>query len=108
MNSASSKLTTKQRIALEYMINGKNIFITGPAGTGKSTVISLFRKVMKHKVIAVTSMTGISAVILGGTTLHSYLGIGIGNAEWDILRNRIKTSKNTAGREYLFGVREWY
>jgi ATP-dependent DNA helicase PIF1 len=30
------------------------------------------------KTIAVTSTTGISAILIGGTTLHSYLGIGLG------------------------------
>jgi ATP-dependent DNA helicase PIF1 len=73
------KLTVKQRLAYDYMVQGKNVFITGPSGTGKSSVIKLFKKLYgSTKTIAITSTTGISALLIGGTTLHSYAGIGMG------------------------------
>jgi len=72
-------LTEKQKLAFDLMVKGCNIFITGPAGTGKSEAIKIFRQAYKNlKTIALTSTTGTSAVIIGGTTIHSYLGIGIG------------------------------
>jgi ATP-dependent DNA helicase PIF1 len=73
------KLNPKQTTAFNYMVQGKNIFLTGPGGTGKSALIKLFKKLYNHsKLIAMTSTTGTSALLLNGTTLHSYLGIGMG------------------------------
>ena len=72
-------LTHKQKKALDYMLSGKNIFLTGPSGTGKSFIINTFKALYSPtKNIAITSTTGISALLIGGTTLHSYLGIGLG------------------------------
>ena len=47
--------------------------------THNSSIIQNFRAMFGlKKTIAVTSTTGISAILIGGTTLHSYLGIGLG------------------------------
>jgi ATP-dependent DNA helicase PIF1 len=84
------KLNEKQNIAFSYMVQGKNIFLTGPGGTGKSAIIKLFKKLYNHsKVIAMTSTTGTSALLLNGTTLHSYLGIGTGSDSIDKLVDKI-------------------
>ena len=41
-----------------------------------------------------TSTTGTSALLINGTTLHSYLGIGLGNASVDVLYlNIVKKQK---------------
>ena len=73
------ELNEKQNIAYSLMANGKNVFITGPGGTGKTAVIKLFTRTYKSsRTIAITSTTGTSALLLNGTTFHSYLGIGYG------------------------------
>lgn len=36
------KLNKKQRYALDTMLSGSNVFLTGDAGTGKTTVIQTF------------------------------------------------------------------
>lgn len=46
-------------------------FITGRAGTGKSTLLQLFRKTT-HKKVVVLSPTGISALNVQGQTIHSF------------------------------------
>jgi ATP-dependent DNA helicase PIF1 len=85
-------LTAKQKIALDYMVKGENIFLTGPSGTGKSLVISTFKeRCGTRKKIAVTSTTGMSAVLIGGSTVHSYLGIGLGNGSIDSMIKSIKS-----------------
>ena len=72
-------LTTKQRHAYDLMIKGENVFVTGPGGTGKTALIQMFYRHQKSfRNIAITSTTGTSAVLIGGHTLHSYLGIGLG------------------------------
>jgi len=69
-------LNKKQKHAYSLLINGKNIFITGPGGVGKSAILKIFTKLYKKsRKIAITSTTGTSAILLNGTTLHSYLGL---------------------------------
>ena len=91
-------LTAKQQEAYNAIKAGKSILLTGPAGTGKTHLI--------HKIgndigrgIAITSTTGTSALLLGGSTLFSHLGIGIGDGCVDWLVAKIKK------RKYL--MRRW-
>ena len=87
-------LSEKQNQCMKMMKDGKNIFLTGQAGTGKSLVITSFVKEFEtRKIIAVTATTGTAAVLLNGTTLFSYLGIGLGNAEADLLIIQLKKKK---------------
>ena len=68
-----------QKLALEIMLEGHNVFLTGPAGTGKTYVLNQFIKLAKHegKHVSVTATTGLAASHLGGTTIHSWSGIGV-------------------------------
>ena len=52
---------------------GSNLFVTGRAGTGKSTLLKLFRRSTRSK-IAVVAPTGIAALNVGGQTIHSFFG----------------------------------
>ncbi len=53
--------------------SGDHAFITGRAGTGKSTLLQLFRNTTKKKCI-VLGPTGVSALHIGGMTIHSFFG----------------------------------
>ncbi len=55
--------------------NNGNVFISGAAGTGKSFVLNWYRKNAKNKNLKVVSSTGISALIIEGTTFHYFFGI---------------------------------
>ena len=60
------------RYALERMENGNDsCFITGRAGTGKSTLLQLFRRTTRKK-CAVLAPTGIAALNVQGQTIHSF------------------------------------
>lgn len=77
--SSNIKLNKKQNEAWSYMTQGRNVFITGAGGTGKTSCIKLFFRTYRSlRKISMTSTTGTSALLFGGTTLHSYLGIGLG------------------------------
>ena len=81
----------KQKEAYMYIINGKNVFLTGKAGSGKSLLVRLFHKNYGHsRTIGITSTTGTSAILIGGSTLYSYLGIGIGTGDVEFLYMMIK------------------
>lgn len=49
------------------------MFITGSAGTGKSTLLRLFRQTTKHRTV-VLAPTGIAALHVQGQTIHSFFG----------------------------------
>lgn len=72
-------LDSVQRDALEAILEGNNIFLTGQAGTGKSFVISKLLEICKSAGIkaCATSTTGSSAVLIGGTTIHGWSGVNI-------------------------------
>lgn len=50
---------------------GRNLFITGKAGTGKSTLLQLFRNTTQKNAI-VLAPTGIAALNVKGQTIHSF------------------------------------
>jgi ATP-dependent DNA helicase PIF1 len=52
---------------------GETFFLTGRAGTGKSTLLNYFRKNTKKKYV-VLAPTGLAALQVGGTTIHSFFG----------------------------------
>jgi ATP-dependent DNA helicase PIF1 len=69
----------KQAHALGIMVEGKSVFLTGPAGSGKTYVLNQYVKYARAngKKVAVTASTGLAATHLGGNTIHSWSGIGI-------------------------------
>lgn len=69
----------RQKQALAVMSSGKNVFLTGAPGAGKTYVLNEFaaRSIRSGKKVAVTASTGIAATHLGGTTIHSWSGLGI-------------------------------
>lgn len=71
---SSIELNAKFLQALNIMEEtNKNVFITGRAGTGKSTLLQHFRNTTK-KNIAVLAPTGVAAVNVKGQTIHSFFG----------------------------------
>ena len=69
----------KQKTALKILKDGHNVFLTGPAGSGKTYLLNQYIEHLKKERIryAVTAATGIAATHLSGRTIHSWSGIGI-------------------------------
>ena len=62
------------RYALDVLEKSDNsLFFTGKAGTGKSTLLQLFRNTTRKKV-AVLAPTGVAALNVQGQTIHSFFG----------------------------------
>lgn len=68
-----------QTEALKILQSGRNTFVTGQPGSGKTYVLNTFIDWARDEdlSVAVTASTGIAATHLGGTTIHSWAGIGI-------------------------------
>lgn len=66
-------------MALEIMLSGESVLLTGSAGAGKTFVLNQFIRIAKGegKHVSVTATTGLAATHLGGTTIHSWSGIAI-------------------------------
>jgi len=83
-------LNKKQQLALDSIDNGKNAFITGFAGSGKSFLTSSICEKLKNKNYALTAMTGCASVLIDGTTLHSFMGIGLAQESVEELVKKIR------------------
>ncbi|RMG88215.1 MAG: AAA family ATPase [Bacteroidetes bacterium] len=74
MNKKPLELNADFKYALDLLEkSNKSLFLTGRAGTGKSTFLRLFRKTTRKKMI-VLAPTGIAALNVGGQTIHSFCG----------------------------------
>lgn len=91
------ELSREQQQAFELYLQGKNVFLTGAGGTGKSALI---KKIYTHALsinrkIQVTALTGCAAILLGckACTLHSWAGIGLGTAPLEEILEKILKSR---------------
>jgi ATP-dependent DNA helicase PIF1 len=80
-----------QSEALKIMNSGANVFLTGPPGSGKTFVLNEFIEASDDKHIAITASTGMAASHIGGTTIHSWSGLGIKEL---ITKDDLRRAKN--------------
>lgn len=102
MDTISIKdLNLTQRFALKKLLEDKdNIFLTGPAGTGKSQVIKIFRQIKAmHQInIPIVASTGAAALLVNGITFNSYFGLGIMSGGKDETINRAMGKRSVCER----------
>ncbi len=77
--SASPTLNEEQQRALAFAAAGHSLFVTGGAGTGKSFLLKRLVEVLPAQSTCVCATTGTAALLVGGTTLHAWAGIALGN-----------------------------
>lgn len=92
-----NELSSEQKYAFQKFINGENLFITGPGGTGKSRLIKHFVNYAKSigRQLDVCAMTGCAAVLLecNAKTLHSWSGIKLANGNKNAVISRVLKNK---------------
>jgi ATP-dependent DNA helicase PIF1 len=113
------RLSTQQQIVLNRAVKGESLFFTGAAGgfncaalhvssildprctagTGKTVLLRAIIERLKAegRRLAVTASTGIAAINIGGSTLHSFAGIRLGKEPMAVLADRVM--KSGAARE---------
>lgn len=103
--SLSITLSEEQNKVLDLVVNkGRSVFFTGSAGTGKSVLMRSIITDLRRKYIrepdrvAVTASTGLAACNIGGVTLHSFSGIGIGKEPAPELVKKINRNQKAKQR----------
>jgi len=90
MKQLQIEINEQFRHALEIMGGtDRNVFITGRAGTGKSTLLEYFRNTT-NKNVAVLAPTGVAALNVKGQTIHSFFRFKPG-----IIPDRVKRLRSS-------------
>ena len=97
------ELSDEQELALVRIADGDNLLITGNAGTGKST---LMRQVVTLLNPAVTASTGVAALQIGGETIHSWAGLGVGDKTAGEIITNLESRARQYGDRTLSRIRE--
>lgn len=93
VNFDTSNIIFKKAVAFVNQTN-QNLFLTGKAGTGKTTFLKYIRENC-YKKMAITAPTGVAAMNAGGTTLHALFWLPFGvfvedyDLKWDDQDNHI-------------------
>ena len=89
MNSSTTRMTRKTMSTTNHELQlandfvqhtGCNIFLTGKAGTGKTTFLHNLQKNTAKRMI-ITAPTGVAAINGGGVTLHSFFQLPFGGVQ---------------------------
>jgi len=83
----NSRFDQEQRDAVKLMHQGKNIFLCGEAGCGKTYCIDEYRLQSPDKNIIYLAPTGVAALAIGGMTIHRFFEFKDGIL--DLFENKI-------------------
>lgn len=83
-------MNSEQKRAFDLALAGRNLFITGAAGTGKSFLLKhIIRGLSNLRSVAVTASTGTAAFLIQGITLHSWFSMGLAKEPVEVIIQRL-------------------
>lgn len=89
-----ASLGAEQQEVYDAVVNdNQSVMLTGNGGTGKSHTLNA---IVENHPTVVTASTGIAALNIGGATIHSWTGLGIGTTPLEKLYKRMREQE----REY--------
>lgn len=102
-NTDWTKITwsADQLAAIAAVRAGRNLFITGAGGVGKSTLLPHLIYILQEEmnlIVRATATTGIAALNIGGTTLHSFLGAGLAKESKEVLLRKLQAKPEVKAR----------
>lgn len=79
------KLSPDQAAVVDDARQGRNIFLTGEAGSGKSEVLRHIKVLFEdlNRTHWVTATTGLASLLINGLTLHLWAQMGTANSPWE-------------------------
>lgn len=95
------KLNDCQQRALDKILLGKNVFITGGGGVGKSYLIKAIVKVLGQANVTLTGVTGIAAKNVSGSTVHKCFGLKP-NESYEQYLNRLTVRDKKKNTRYTY------
>jgi ATP-dependent DNA helicase PIF1 len=92
---SQQQLSQSQGEALAVILSGKNVFLTGEAGSGKSYLIKYLQQLMEEqgKSLVITATTGQAAWNISGITLHKFMAMGLATQDVDTLMQQVSKNK---------------
>mmetsp|Transcript_17812 Transcript_17812/g.40459 ORF Transcript_17812/g.40459 Transcript_17812/m.40459 type:complete len:516 (-) Transcript_17812:678-2225(-) len=99
-----NNLNDGQRTVVESVLSGHSTFFSGPAGSGKSHVVSSIMQlneegqVCTKRNIVLTATTGIASCAIGGCTIHSFAGVGLAKGKLEEIVGRASSNRFTKQR----------
>ena len=97
--------SVEQTAVFNKYLNGENIFITGPGGSGKSYLIKYIvnHATTNDKKVQVCALTGCASILLNckATTLHRFAGIGLATKSIESIIEELLTKKR-------YKLKAWY
>jgi len=103
-NTAITLSSEQERVKKLVVEQNASVFFTGPAGTGKSVLMRAIIAELQKKYartperLAVTASTGLAACNIGGSTLHSFAGIGLGKEDVQTLIKKVRRNAKAKNR----------
>ncbi|MBO0932386.1 helix-turn-helix domain-containing protein [Fibrella aquatilis] len=94
MNTVTSTVNERLELAHNYVLHThQNVFLTGKAGTGKTTFLHQIRQISAKRLV-VAAPTGVAAINAGGVTIHSLFQLPFGPIVPEVMQENRKFSRD--------------
>ncbi|KAK9769381.1 putative ATP-dependent DNA helicase [Seiridium cardinale] len=91
-------LCEEQQAAVDYALSGRNLFLTGSGGCGKSVVVRHLVKKLRQerRKVTIVASTGVAALQVSGTTTFTFMGWSQDDTRkpWEVLRENLWRKKS--------------